>query len=87
MTLREPRYLRLPWSKCLTSFSRSCITTTVPTPPLSLVRMPRSSPREPNTTKGTFQLCSTFEPLSLMSGEVALRGEGATITTRVPATM
>jgi hypothetical protein len=81
MTLREPRYLRLPRSKCLISSSRSCITTTIPTPPLSLMRLSRSSPREPNTTKRTFQLCSAFEPLPLMSGEVALRGEGATVAT------
>jgi hypothetical protein len=45
------------------------------------MRLSRSGPRKPNTTKRTFQLCSAFELLPLMSGEVALRGEGATVAT------
>jgi hypothetical protein len=45
------------------------------------MRLSRSSPRESNTTKRTFQLCSAFALFPLMSVEVALGGEGATITT------
>jgi hypothetical protein len=45
------------------------------------MRLSRSSPREPNTTKRTFQLFAAFALFPLMSGEVALGREGAAIAT------
>jgi hypothetical protein len=60
---------------------RQITTTAISTPPLGLMRLLSSGSSEPNATETAFQLCAAFTLFPLVSGEVALVGEDATIAT------
>lgn len=84
-----PRYLLSSHHRYLASSSYRGATTAIPTPPLSLMGMPRSGSCEPYTAKRTLQTRGIFTSsfLPLMSSEVTLVGECATIAPWVPATI